>query len=126
MHVLVIDDDPGDRRLLLRALEKRGHTTAWAATGRTGIDQMRHGGVDLVVLDLDLGIGIDGWEVARRKLTDPTIAAVLVVLVTGASPDAVAARLVEANLPEWVAEIYFKPVDVEALERMVSLAGEGV
>jgi CheY-like chemotaxis protein len=44
---------------------------------------MRREPVDVVLLDLNLGDGIDGWEVMRRKTREPTIIDIPVIITTG-------------------------------------------
>ena len=63
--VLVVDDDARLRALLSEYLGSRGYAVRCAADGPAGLEQIRAGGVDLVVLDLMMP-GLDGLEVCRR------------------------------------------------------------
>ena len=60
-HVLVVDDERAIRRLLRLYLTDAGFTVAEAADGEAAIDQVRRGGIDLVLLDLML----PGWTASR-------------------------------------------------------------
>lgn len=58
-QVLVVDDDPVQRRLLKNAIERYGHDVLLAENGRAGLDVVRqtgvdpsHGGLSVIVLDL--------------------------------------------------------------------------
>ena len=52
-HILVVDDDPVQRRLLKNAIERLGHTVTQAENGRAGIEALKQGhDVRVVVLDL--------------------------------------------------------------------------
>ena len=53
-HVLVIDDDPVQRRLLKNAVERYGHTPMLAENGKVGLELLKQhsGEVNVVVLDL--------------------------------------------------------------------------
>lgn len=62
--VLVVDDDPDIRMVVRVALEKAGMQVEEAASGRLALDRLRHGGVDLVVLDVGMP-GMDGFECCR-------------------------------------------------------------
>ncbi len=59
--VLVVDDEPGLRRLVRRTLEQAGFQVLCAADGREAVELFRHqpDGIDLVLLDLTMP-GMDG------------------------------------------------------------------
>lgn len=63
--ILVIDDDPGLAGLLAEYLGGRGFGVSTAPDGRTGLERVRAGGVDLVVLDVMMP-GMDGFDVLRE------------------------------------------------------------
>ncbi len=64
-HLLVIDDDQRLRELLAEYLGGRGYQVETAATGEAGLERLRGGGIELVVLDVMLP-GRDGFEVCRE------------------------------------------------------------
>jgi DNA-binding response OmpR family regulator len=64
-HILVVDDERAIRRLLRLYLTEAGYTVTDAADGGSALEQVRHGGIDLVLLDLMLP-GVDGLDVCRR------------------------------------------------------------
>lgn len=53
-HVLVIDDDPVQRRLLKNAVERYGHLALLAENGKAGLELLKQysGEINVVVLDL--------------------------------------------------------------------------
>ncbi len=63
-HLLVIDDDARLRALLAEYLGGRGYEVDVAADGAAGLERVRAGGVDLLVLDVMMP-GMDGFEVVR-------------------------------------------------------------
>ncbi len=63
--LLVVDDDERLRSLLAEYLGGRGYTVLTAEGGQPGLDRLRGGGVDLVVLDVMMP-DLDGFEVCRR------------------------------------------------------------
>ncbi len=64
-HILVVDDERPIRRLLRMYLSEAGYSIAEAADGRQALDQVRQGGIDLVLLDLMMP-EVDGIEVCRQ------------------------------------------------------------
>jgi two-component system, OmpR family, response regulator len=66
MHtILVVDDDPHIRQLLVFALNKAGYGTLEAENGEMALSQVATHGPDLVVLDITMPT-MDGLEVCRR------------------------------------------------------------
>jgi len=50
-------------------LERYGYAVAIAANGQQAVDMVREQGeIGLVLMDIDLGVGMDGTEAARRIL----------------------------------------------------------
>lgn len=63
--VLVVDDDPHIRQLLIFALEKAGLSTREAEDGEGALAAVAEAAPDLVVLDINMP-KLDGLEVCRR------------------------------------------------------------
>ena len=63
--VLVVDDDPTVREVVISYLTKAGHTVTSAADGNEALASVAKRAPELVVLDLMLP-GVDGLEVCRR------------------------------------------------------------
>ena len=65
--VLVVDDDPTQRRLLQAAVEKAGFACRVAPDGESGLEMSRNAsdGVDVMLLDLVMP-GMDGMEVLEK------------------------------------------------------------
>ncbi|MBX3483549.1 response regulator transcription factor [Phenylobacterium sp.] len=64
-QVLVVDDDPHIRQLLVFALEKAGLSAREAEDGEAALVQVAKAAPDLVVLDINMP-KLDGLEVCRR------------------------------------------------------------
>jgi putative addiction module component (TIGR02574 family) len=71
-HVLVVDDDPNIRRMMVAALKRDGYTFAEAANGREALDSMRADKPDVVVLDLMMPV-MSGWDVLQEREHDATL-----------------------------------------------------
>jgi CheY-like chemotaxis protein len=81
LRVLVVDDQPALARLGATFLAQDGHAVATAHSAEEGLEQLERAPVDVVVSDLSLGAGLDGWAFAQRvKARWP---ATVFVLLTG-------------------------------------------
>jgi DNA-binding response OmpR family regulator len=113
-HVLVVDDERAIRRLLRLYLTDAGFTVAEAGDGEAAIDQVRRGGIDLVLLDLMLP-GMDGFEVCRRL---EEISNVPVIMITARGDEAHRVTGLELGADDYVVKP-FSPAEVVARVRAV-------
>ena len=79
--VLVIEDDPAARDLLLRFLAKEGYRVETAAGGEEGLRLARELHPDVITLDVMMP-GMDGWAVLTKLKADPELADIPVVMLT--------------------------------------------
>jgi CheY-like chemotaxis protein len=57
MHsILVVDDDPQIRQLMIDVLNRDGYLIAWAANGQDALDKITLHSVDIVVTDLSMPV----------------------------------------------------------------------
>jgi DNA-binding response OmpR family regulator len=85
--VLVVDDDPTIREVVLSYLRAERYDVAEAADGETAVGLVGHDRPDLVVLDVMLP-GIDGLEVCRRIRADTDLP-VIMLTALGSEADRV-------------------------------------
>ncbi|RZF66540.1 response regulator [Sphingomonas populi] len=86
--VLIVDDEPSVRMLVVDALEELGYACAEAATGAEGIEILRGAGhIDLLITDVGLPGGMNGREVAERARE--VVADLRILFITGYAENAV-------------------------------------
>ncbi len=118
-RILVVDDDPIQRRQIKAMLVGSGFTATEADGGQAGLDRLMKGGptdptpIDLVLLDLQMP-GLDGIEVLTRLRGSGRNVPVLVLTSDGSVSRAVGAMRAGAT------DFLIKPVGPERLE--VSIA----
>ena len=61
-----MDDIKEQRELAMSMLERLGYQVAVVSSGEEAIEHLRHKKADLVVLDMMMEPGIDGFETYRR------------------------------------------------------------
>jgi CheY-like chemotaxis protein len=105
--VLVIEDDPDMRGLLVLMLEDRGHRVLAASDGREGLDVLRHETPDLILLDMKMPV-MDGWEFARRYREAHEEPSPIVVMTAAEDPRL---RAEEVGAAGWLG----KPVELDRL-----------
>jgi len=112
--VLVVDDDPTQRRLIQGVLEREGFRVVHADGGRSALDCLASGGqIDLVLLDLIMP-GMTGQETLADMRTRGFTQPVIVVTATGGIDTVVAAMRAGA------ADFFVKPASPERI--IVSIA----
>jgi phosphate regulon transcriptional regulator PhoB len=79
--VLVVEDEPDIRSLIVHHLEREGFRCRTAASGGEAMARVRSSLPDLMVLDLMLP-GMDGLEVCRRLRADAATAALPIIMLT--------------------------------------------
>jgi signal transduction histidine kinase/CheY-like chemotaxis protein len=84
--ILVVDDDPVMRYVLIGSLRDLAPSVAVATDGESALDAVRRLRPSLVVLDLELP-GIHGTEVLRLLRAEPASADIPVVIHTGRDVD---------------------------------------
>ena len=80
-RILVVEDDPDNRRIVVKVLAVDGYTTLEAADGQSAVALARREHPDAILMDLAMP-GVDGWEAARRLKADPATADIPIVALT--------------------------------------------
>ena len=70
LRILVVDDDAAIRSTVRRVLRPDGHHVTLVASGEEALEQCRTDTFDVVLTDLGLGSGMDGWELAACMQRD--------------------------------------------------------
>ena len=111
MKILVCEDQDSIRRMIEALVQARGYDVTAVATGVKAIDVALTSPPDVVLLDLMLPGGYDGFEVCRRLRANPSTHAVPVVIISALDDDESRARAREAGAPAY----YTKPFSPIAL-----------
>lgn len=86
MNILVIDDEQTMRDLLERTLTEAGYSVQQAPTGERGIERIREGGIDFVILDIMMA-GQDGFSVCRQVREFSDVPILMLTAIAGSEAD---------------------------------------
>lgn len=109
--ILIVEDNPINRDVLGRRLQRRGYTVRFAEDGLTAIrlaDELRP---DLILMDIGLGEGIDGWETTRRIKACPATARLPIIALTASAFESDRRKSLEAGCCDFDT----KPIDLKRL-----------
>jgi CheY-like chemotaxis protein len=99
-RVLVVDDEPDQRFLLRRVLQRAGHEVSEATDGAAALRAVQESPPDLVVTDVMMPV-MDGVELIRCLRGDPATAHIPILAASGDTHLAGAADAVLPKPYEW-------------------------
>jgi signal transduction histidine kinase len=101
--VLVVEDNPVNRKLARNVLRSRGYRVLEADTGEEGLEIARSELPHLILMDLELP-GLDGIEATRRLKADPHTRAIPIVALSAHAQATDEARAREAGCAGYIAK----------------------
>src|SRR5450432_1692973 len=102
IKVLLIEDNPGDARLMQECLLESSDSLFEldvAETLKAGIQRLSAGGIDVVLLDLALPYGQEDFLRAKAQALG-----VAIIILTGSNDDSLALKLVHDGARDFVAK----------------------
>lgn len=119
-RVLVVDDSPLTRELVVSLLESVGYDVVQAHDGAQALDVLAREAVDIVVTDLEMP-NVDGLELTRRVKSHATLRSLPVVIVTTRGSEADRRRGMEAGADSYVTKGDLVRQDlVDAVSRLLA------
>ncbi|HYQ89616.1 MAG TPA: hybrid sensor histidine kinase/response regulator [Candidatus Binatia bacterium] len=114
-RVLLIEDHADSGAGTVLSLQLSGHVAELAQTGMEGIERAHQFHPDVVLCDIGLNGGMDGYDVARELRSHPRFVCSYLVAVTGYGRDEDIQRAREAGFDRHLT----KPVDPRVLDAML-------
>lgn len=120
--ILIIDDQPEVKTLLEVVLRGPDRRILLADNGEAGLATALAQQPDLILLDIMMPGGIDGYETARRLRKNPTTANCPIIAMTAKVEEKDKLAAIEAGANDYIG----KPFDMQVLRSKVSdlLAGK--
>jgi phosphate regulon transcriptional regulator PhoB len=101
--ILIVDDESDIVELVSYNLKKEGFRVSSASDGEEGLDKIRKGKFDLVLLDLMLP-GMQGMEICRIVRADPKTAHLPIIMLTAKGEEADKVLGLESGADDYLAK----------------------
>lgn len=111
-RILVVDDEPANREILSRRLERDGHAVQCAADGAEALQCAHRGDLDLILLDI-LMPGMTGYDVLLGLKADPVTRDTPVMMVSALDDLSSVVRCLEAGAADYLTKP-FQPAVLRA------------
>jgi two-component system chemotaxis response regulator CheY len=109
--VLIVDDDPFIRKLIVTTLEGVSTFDLYEASdGEEAVESARREGPRLVFLDIDMP-RLDGIEACRQMRDEPTMAGAKIVMLTASADEKARERAAAAGADRFLTKP-FSPLDL--------------
>jgi CheY-like chemotaxis protein len=111
-HILVVDDAPNGRKVMVRTLERLGYNASGVANGREAVDAWKAGAFHLVLMDCEMPI-MDGFEATREiRRLEAGDEHIPIIALTGRTTQDASGECIAAGMDGFL----IKPIDREGLE----------
>ena len=109
--VLVVEDDPDVREVMIAVVENEGHTAVPAENSAEALRLLRNGlHPCLILLDLMMPVK-NGWEFRAEQRADPQLATIPTIIVSAAGNEAIRDLHPQGSLS--------KPIDFDRLSKLL-------
>jgi two-component system, OmpR family, response regulator RegX3 len=113
LDILVVEDEPRLRDVLVRRFTLEGHRVSAVADGASAIERASFDHFDIVLLDVALGPGPSGFDVCRILRARNNVTPI--IMLTGLGSEADAVQGLEVGADDYVT----KPVGLAELRSRV-------
>jgi len=100
-RLLVVDDNPANRDMLSRRLERDGHTVATAADGHEALVRIAADTFDLILLDIMMP-GMDGITALEHIKADPSRRHLPVIMISALDELEIVVRCIERGAEDYL------------------------
>ncbi|MBK8780930.1 MAG: response regulator [Anaerolineales bacterium] len=118
-RLLVVDDNKINRMLLSRSLETQGHIVETAENGKEGLEKIRSGAFDLVLLDIEMP-EMDGFQVLEACLKDVELRQLPIIMTSAMDELDAVVKCVELGAEDYLT----KPINPILLRARVNASLE--
>ncbi len=114
-RLLLVEDNEMNRDMLSRRLLRKGYELTIAVDGHEALDRAQKDNPDLILMDISLPGGLDGWEATRKLKADPATQRIPVIALTAHALSTDRDKSLAAGCDEYET----KPIDLVSLTRKI-------
>ena len=113
--ILIVEDEPTNRKLVGDLLKRIGYITIEATDGKQGVELARAKKPDLILMDIQMPV-MDGLEATRILKADATTKNIPVLALTSYAMEGDKERILEAGCDGYLT----KPIDIQEFVKEVT------
>jgi two-component system CheB/CheR fusion protein len=118
LHILVVDDNFVNRKVITKFLDKLGHSSETAPSGKEALESARKNRYDLVLMDIEMPemSGVETAELLRGFENTATPSEVPIIALTAHALTGDRERFLEAGMDGYVS----KPIELDELREALN------
>lgn len=120
--ILVVDDQLTVRRLVEMTLETRGMRVLQAESGEAGVALARAGRPDLIIMDIMMPGGMDGFEAVRILRSQPETCDCPIIMLTAKDQKSERLQAYAAGVSDYLAKPFKLKELLQKVDSLLSLA----
>ncbi len=121
MHILLVDDNPTNLKVLFEAIGGYGWKALMATDGESAIEQAEYAKPNLILLDIMMP-GIDGFETCRRLKANPITENIPVIFMSALSETTDKVRGLEIGAVDYITKPFQKDEVIARLKLHLKLS----
>jgi sigma-B regulation protein RsbU (phosphoserine phosphatase) len=104
-RILLVDDDPTNRDLLSRHIERQGHVVCSADNGLSALEMMRKAPFDICIIDVMMP-GMNGYQLLERLKADPVLRDTYVIVISALDESFSIAKCIQLGAEDYLPRQY--------------------
>lgn len=121
LHILLVDDNPTNLKVLFEAIQGYGWKALMATDGESAIEQAEYAKPDLILLDVMMP-GIDGFETCHRLKANPVTENIPVIFMTALADTTDKVRGLEIGAVDYITKPFQKEEVIARLKLHLKLS----
>lgn len=107
-EILIVDDDPANRELLTRRLERGGYVSVAVGSGREALDLLAERKFDLILLD-QMMPGLSGLETLQEIKANARLRSIPVIMLSASDDSSLVVQCILSGAEDYIAKP-FNPI----------------